>query len=440
MSKRPISDLLGRPLASGSAAAAAAPAAALDESTSKRAKFDDIVSNIASEFGGKPTTSSVAGIVLGELTPEPKSVDRLAQEAAERRQYGDDDEEDGEDAPRHLTAEEEMDAILQLVDEAPEVAEMDAEAARPILARFSKAVQKNQDLRARYPDAPTKFMESEIALDEACSALTPLSSSHACYPLLLEPQQGGEHTLDTLCMLLLQHENIDVSIDALNLLHEMVDAEELGDGEEELEPLIAYLTGESSPIFLSAMVRALARFPTEHTKESIDAVTHILAIIENLTDLQPRAVSERLVKDTTLVEWLMQRLKEDAFNANKLYASEILSIILTNAGTEGQNQLGATVLGGAGMKHLVKFIAVRCHERDTTSWCRALATTWTCSDLLLMPLCSLSVTPFSRSTASPIPRTTRRRSSSRICSTFCVCRFTATSGISVSSSRTPAFN
>jgi beta-catenin-like protein 1 len=134
-----------------------------------------------------------------------------------------------------------------------------------------------------------------------------------------------------------------VSIDALNLLHELVDAEELGSGDEELEPFLSYVTGRGGSSFLATMVRALARFPTEHSKESTDAVTHILAIIENLTDLEPRAVSERLVQETGMMEWMMQRLKAEAFNANKLYTSEILSIMMTSAGVTGQNQLGATV-------------------------------------------------------------------------------------------------
>jgi beta-catenin-like protein 1 len=336
MSKRPASAITNSAAAASSSRSTGA--AQSSEESAKRVKFDDLVSGLASEFTG--VKSAVPGLAIGYVEPERKSADRM------------DLEQDDEPAPRHLTAEEEMDAILKLVEEAPDVPELDLSGARLILVRFSKAVQKNSELRTRYADDPMKFMESEIALDEACSALTSLSSSPAFYPLLLE-EHAGERTIDTLCTLLLSHENIDVSIDALKLLHELIDAEELSTGDEELEPFIAHITD----IFPTTIVRALARFPNEHEKNFADAVTHILAIIENLTDLQPKEVSEKLVQSSTIVEWIMQRLKQDSFNANKLYASEVLSILLTNVGVSGQEKLGKEVMKGAGMKNLIKYIA-----------------------------------------------------------------------------------
>ena len=376
---------------SGAAAAAAAHAPASDSHAAaaassssgpaaKRVKFDELVASGfgAEAYGGKagsaPTQSSVGGLALGHVEAERKSVD-----------------EDGDAVP--LSAEEEMEAILRLVESAPEVPEVDAAAARAILHKFAKAATKNLEMRAKFAAQPERFMESELALDESIHALQGLSSAAVHYPLLLEPTAGGDSAMDTLCSLIIHHENIDVSIDCIALLNELVDAETIGQEGDEIAPFVDFITGgtaaaassgsaaaaassssaaaaaasssASGPsLFLSTLVSALQRFPSEHAKEQSDAVTNLLSVLENLTDLEPQRVSTALVQHTQLLEWIMKRLRDETFNQNKLYASEILSIVLTNAGAAGQEQMGARVLDGLGIKSLIRYIAVR----DTWRW------------------------------------------------------------------------
>lgn len=54
---------------------------------------------------------------------------------------------------------------------------------------------------------------------------------------------------------------------------------------------------------------------------------YFLAIIENLTEFRPEVCSDAAKQG--LMQWLLRRLRLKApFDANKLYTSEILSILL----------------------------------------------------------------------------------------------------------------
>lgn len=68
----------------------------------------------------------------------------------------------------------------------------------------------------------------------------------------------------------------------------------------------------------------------------------ILAIIENLTEFRPEVCGDAAKQG--LLHWLLRRLKlKIPFDANKLYASEILSILLQDNDT---NRLALGELDG----------------------------------------------------------------------------------------------
>lgn len=56
-------------------------------------------------------------------------------------------------------------------------------------------------------------------------------------------------------------------------------------------------------------------------------VFQILGIFENLLNFMP-PLAEHVGASTELLPWLVQRLEAPAFDSNKQYASEILSILL----------------------------------------------------------------------------------------------------------------
>lgn len=65
----------------------------------------------------------------------------------------------------------------------------------------------------------------------------------------------------------------------------------------------------------------------EKVKEDADGVHTTLAIVENLCEFKNEAVTAA-VGEQGLLTWLLRRVKVRAFDANKLYASEILAILL----------------------------------------------------------------------------------------------------------------
>jgi len=74
----------------------------------------------------------------------------------------------------------------------------------------------------------------------------------------------------------------------------------------------------------------------ENVKEESDGIHNTLSIVENLIEFRPEVCKE--VADAGLLVWLTKKLKvKMPFDNNKLYASEILSILLQN---EPENRKG----------------------------------------------------------------------------------------------------
>lgn len=86
-----------------------------------------------------------------------------------------------------------------------------------MILKFEKAINKNQELRMRYSDDPTKFMESEADLDEEIKHLLVLTQAPHLYSELV--QLNSVPSL----MSLLSHENTDITIDAIDLIGELLD-------------------------------------------------------------------------------------------------------------------------------------------------------------------------------------------------------------------------
>lgn len=77
---------------------------------------------------------------------------------------------------------------------------------------------------------------------------------------------------------------------------------------------------------IALLVQNLDRLD-ESVKEEADGVHNTLSIIENLTELSADITNEAVKQG--LLAWLLKRLRLKApFDANKLYASEVLSILL----------------------------------------------------------------------------------------------------------------
>ena len=76
----------------------------------------------------------------------------------------------------------------------------------------------------------------------------------------------------------------------------------------------------------------------EKVKEDADGVHNTLAIIENMCELKSEEVTSAAV-DQGLLAWLLRRVRIKQYDTNKLYASEILAILLQSNETN-QRLLG----------------------------------------------------------------------------------------------------
>ncbi|EPQ59414.1 DUF1716-domain-containing protein [Gloeophyllum trabeum ATCC 11539] len=211
-----------------------------------------------------------------------------------------------------------------------DVEELNATGIRKLLLRFERAANKNQDQRSKYPDDPSKFIDSEADLDSAIKALLPLAQ----VPALAYPELVKSGMLTKLIGLL-THENPDIALDVVELLNELTD-EDVGDiveGDEEaqqekdaaLKTLIEALLEQS---IFELLVDNLGRL-NEAEESDRQGIFHILGVFENILGFNPE-LSTTLVDKTSIMTWLLNRVKSKTHDENRGYAAEILSILLQN--------------------------------------------------------------------------------------------------------------
>jgi len=103
----------------------------------------------------------------------------------------------------------------------------------------------------------------------------------------------------------------------------------------------------------------------EKVKEEFDGVHNALAIIENMCEIRDKEVC-LAGGQQGLLAWLLRRVRVRQFDNNKLYASEILAILLQGGGEEG-GQANRQLLGECdGIDILLQSLAYY-KKRDPTS-------------------------------------------------------------------------
>uniref|UniRef100_H3CEV9 Beta-catenin-like protein 1 n=1 Tax=Tetraodon nigroviridis TaxID=99883 RepID=H3CEV9_TETNG len=200
---------------------------------------------------------------------------------------------------------------------------VDESSVKKMILTFEKRSYKNQELRIKFPDSPEKFMESELDLNDIIQEMHVIATIPDLYHLLVEL-----HAVQSL-LGLLSHENTDilkhVAIAVVDLLQELTDIDTLHESEEGAEVLIdALLEGQVVALLVQNMERL-----DETVKEEADGVHNTLAIVENMAEFRPGLCTEAAQQG--LMQWLLKRIKAKMpFDANKLYSSEILAILLQN--------------------------------------------------------------------------------------------------------------
>jgi len=209
---------------------------------------------------------------------------------------------------------------------------LDDTGVKKIILAFEKKALKNQETRIKFPDNPEKFMESEMELHDALQEMKSLATVPEYYPIIVDlncvPSMLG----------LLTHDNTDIAVGVLDLIQELTDVDTMNESEEGAESLIQTLV--DNQVF-ALMIAAFDRLD-ESVKEESDGVHNAMSIVENIVELRPNVAKN--AAEAGFMTWLIKRLKEKVpFDVNKLYASEILSILLQSepANRRMYGELGA---------------------------------------------------------------------------------------------------
>ena len=220
--------------------------------------------------------------------------------------------------------------------------------------------------------AAARFIDSEADLDTAIKALLPLAQvPNVAYSLLI-----GSGQLEALVGLL-SHENADIALDVIELIHELTD-EDVGEEDEdeedpdEREAALKSLIGALVRlVFIKRSKTALISFKLDlsilellvdnmtrlNEAEEADrqGIYHVLGIFENFVGSQP-PLAERLVLKTKLLPWLLNRTQSKTHDENRNYSAELLSILLQGS------QLNRLELGKRdGVEVLLNIASVRCN-------------------------------------------------------------------------------
>ncbi|KAG8002896.1 Beta-catenin-like protein 1, partial [Nibea albiflora] len=203
-----------------------------------------------------------------------------------------------------------LEKLMDQDEEEPEAEPVDESSVKKMILTFEKRSYKNQELRIKFPDNPEKFMESELDLNDIIQEMHVIATMPDLYHLLVE--LNAVHSLLGL-------------LTVVDLLQELTDIDTLHESEEGAEVLIdALLEGQVVALLVQNMERL-----DEQVKEEADGIYNTLAIIENMAEFRPGLCTEAAQQG--LMQWLLKRIKAKMpFDANKLYCSEILAILLQN--------------------------------------------------------------------------------------------------------------
>eukprot|EP00096_Caligus_rogercresseyi_P012821 TRINITY_DN5495_c0_g1_i3.p1 TRINITY_DN5495_c0_g1~~TRINITY_DN5495_c0_g1_i3.p1 ORF type:complete len:575 (+),score=208.91 TRINITY_DN5495_c0_g1_i3:50-1774(+) len=259
----------------------------------------------------------------------------------------------------------------QELDENDGQDELNESRLKKLVLAFEKKTLKNQEIRIKHPDVPEKFMESEVELHDAIQDLRIISTAPELYPALVDlriiPSTLG----------LLSHENSDISVAVIDLLQELTDIDTLTESRQGADALIATLcANQIAPL----LVQNLERLSPLTEEDNNDGIHNTLSIIENLVEFRPEMSRE--IAEAGILLWLSKRLKARIeFDANKLYASEILSILLQN---EERNRVSFGEIQGAMDSMLQQLAYYKRHEPNSVEENEMLENVFDCLCSLLL--------------------------------------------------------
>lgn len=182
---------------------------------------------------------------------------------------------------------------------------------------LERKINRNAELRARFADDPTRFLESEADLDAEIKLVSSITENPALYGEFVRAGCAAK------LVGLLAHENTDIAISALEVVGELTD-DDVGDDENEHWLTVALACLEAD--LLDLLMGNLSRL--DETQEmDRDGVYYGIGLIENLCSTEETA--KAVANNASLLKWLLNRAGKDEkpVTQNKQYAAEVLSIL-----------------------------------------------------------------------------------------------------------------
>ncbi|KAF4319207.1 hypothetical protein JM18_006028 [Phytophthora kernoviae] len=216
--------------------------------------------------------------------------------------------------------------VAALVDgaEAQEGDSLDARSLKSMANALRKHVRRNALEREKHADEPAKFLESELALDQELTRWKQVAAKPELFPVTMELE------VPRMLLGLFAHENLDIRLGVLSLLAELTDVDEAATSLEPTRFLAKHLVDEKLlPLLVTNLYQLAVAVKTEQEQEEeVTGIYNSLQILENLADLEPQMCAQ-VTETTSILPFLLTQVAPTrAFSENKLYASEILSILL----------------------------------------------------------------------------------------------------------------
>lgn len=229
-------------------------------------------------------------------------------------------------------SEEERLRIIQMVEDEPEGTPLDETVLKRMVSLLEKRISKNQEMRIKFPDMAEKFMDSELELHESIQELHALATVPDLYSLAVDLN------LPSTLLGCLPHENADISCAVLGVLQELTDVDTINEAEDATGVLIDNLIDQQA---IGLLTQNLDRLD-ENNSDEADGVHNTLAIFENLFEIRSELCA--FAAKNGLLAWLLKRIKARMpFDGNKLYAAEMLAILLQDT---IENRTGIGEMGG----------------------------------------------------------------------------------------------
>ena len=146
-----------------------------------------------------------------------------------------------------------------------EVVQVDANTMKRMVLSVEKRINENMQLRMKYADAPERYMDSELALFQELKAMHTLATAPELYATFVRtrcvPSLLG----------LLAHENADISMDVVDLFHELCEAEDA-----EPDALLALVDAMLENGAAAALMQHLGRLDEAEEEEAAMRPQHPL--------------------------------------------------------------------------------------------------------------------------------------------------------------------